>query len=262
MHFTCDVDLRSAVLVLLDLLIEHRSVTAAAVAAYMSQPAMSRALGRLRALLRDPLLVRGSQGPVPTPAALALQPGLKRLLGEAATLVARRRFDPAAWRGQVGIAATDHQTVLLLPQLMRRISRKAPLLEVKVVDHPALADWGLGRSLALEHVLVTVLGDGHGAMDELLKGHGLARQVALRLPHFYAAMAVVAESDLVVTLPRSIAVRHTAALGLVALETPLAPPPFTTAVIWPEVLDADPGNAWLRKVVQAEASRIAGVTPR
>jgi DNA-binding transcriptional LysR family regulator len=306
-----EVNVRSVdlnLLVLLDLLIEHRSVTAAATAANMSQPAMSRALGRLRALLRDPLLVRGSQGLVPTPAALALQPGLKRLLGEAATLVARRRFDPAAWRGQVGIAATDHQTILLLPQLMRRISREAPLLEVKVVpfiasmlndlrngrlsltfgiveqplppglrrealygdsfvtvlraDHPALADWGLGRFLALEHVLVTVLGDGHGAMDELLKGHGLARHVALRLPHFYAAMAVVAESDLVVTLPRSIAVRHAAALGLVALETPLAPPSFTTAVIWPEVLDADPGNAWLRDVVRAEARRIAGMAPR
>jgi hypothetical protein len=34
-----------------------------------------------------------------------------------------------------------------------------------------------------------------------------SRRVALRLPHFYAAMAVVAQSDLVVTLPRSLAGR-------------------------------------------------------
>ncbi len=291
-------------LVLLDLLIEHRSVTTAAVAANMSQPAMSRALGRLRGLLGDPLLARGSQGLVPTPAALALQPALKRMLGDAAYLVARRRFDPAAWRGQVDIAATDHQTILLLPSLMRRISREAPLLNVRVIPflarmldelrdgrlslsfgiveqplpsglrrealhedcfvtvmrarHPALKDWSLGRFVGLEHVLVTVLGEGHGAMDELLRQRGLARRVALRLPHFYAAMAVVAESDLVVTLPRSIALRHAAALGLVAVEPPLAPAPFITTVIWPEVLDADPGNIWLRTLVRDEARRIAG----
>jgi DNA-binding transcriptional LysR family regulator len=302
-----EVNLRGVdlnLLVLLDLLIEHRSVTAAAAAANMSQPAMSRALGRLRALLRDPLLARGSQGLVPTPAALALQPALKRLLGEAAELLARRRFDPAAWRGQVGIAATDHQTILLLPRLMRRISREAPLLDVKVVPflasmldelrdgrlglsfgimeqplppglrrealyrdsfvtvlragHPALEGWSLSRFIELDHVLVTVLGEGRGAMDGMLKDRGLARRVALRLPHFYAAMAVVAESDLVVTLPRSIAMRHAGLLGLVALDPPLEHPPFTTTVIWPEVLEADPGNAWLRGLVREEAGRIAG----
>ncbi|WP_237216474.1 LysR substrate-binding domain-containing protein, partial [Falsiroseomonas oryziterrae] len=258
-------------------------------------------------LLRDPLLARGSQGLVPSPAALALQPALKRLLGEAADLVAQRRFDPATWRGQVGIAATDHQTILLLPRLVRRVSREAPLLEVRVVPflasmlddlrdgrlaltfgilgqalppglrrealyrddfvtllragHPALAEWSLERFVALDHVLVTVLGDGRGAMDEALRERGLARHVALRLPHFYAAMAVVAESDLVVTLPRSIAIRHGAALGLVALEPPLALPSFTASVIWPEVLDADPGNTWLRALVREEARGIAGTTP-
>lgn len=294
-------------LVLLDLLIEHRSVTAAATAANMSQPAMSRALGRLRALLRDPLLARGSQGLVPTPAALALQPSLKRLLGEAAELVARRPFDPASWRGQVGIAATDHQTILLLPRLMRRVAQEAPLLDLKVVPslatmldelrdgrlglsfgiaeqplppglrmtplyrdsfvtvlrqgHPALRDWGLDRLLALEHVLVTVLGDGRGALDEALHARGLARRVALRLPHFYAALAVVAATDLVVTLPRSIALRHAGPLGLVALEPPVPLAPFTPTLIWPEVLDADPGIAWLRRIVVEEARATEGVAP-
>ena len=76
-EFMREVNIRGVdlnLLVLLDLLIDHRSVTLAARAANMSQPAMSRALGRLRALLRDPVLARGSEGLVPTPAALALQP--------------------------------------------------------------------------------------------------------------------------------------------------------------------------------------------
>ena len=35
----------------------------------------------------------------------------------------------------------------------------------------------------------------------------------------------------------------------------------TAAVIWPEMLDADPGNAWLRGLVREEARGIAGPTP-
>ncbi|MFN9164758.1 MAG: LysR family transcriptional regulator [Pseudanabaena sp.] len=57
-----EVDLRGIdlnLLVLLDALIEHRNVTWAADVMHMSQPAMSRALARLRKLINDPILVRG-----------------------------------------------------------------------------------------------------------------------------------------------------------------------------------------------------------
>jgi hypothetical protein len=45
------------------------------------------------------------------------------------------------------------------------------------------------------------------------------------------------------------------------MEPPLALPSFTATVLWPEVLDADPGNAWLRRVVGEEARGIVGTTP-
>jgi DNA-binding transcriptional LysR family regulator len=300
-----ELNLRSLdlnLLVLLDILIEHRSVTRAAVAANMSQPAMSRALGRLRGMLGDPILARGSDGLVPTPRALALHPALKRLLAEVGGLVARAEFDPASWGRQVTIAATDHQTILLLPDLMARLSKEAPRLDVSVVPftadrlrdirdgridlafgiaeqelppglryeplykdnfvtllrngHPAAADWSLDRFAALDHVLVTVFGDGRGALDEDLARVGRTRRVALRLPHFYAAMAVVARSELAVSLPRSIALRYLDAFGLTALETPVARPPFTISTIWPEVLDADNGIGWLRGLIREEAGEI------
>ena len=67
-------------------------MTHAAATANMSQPAMSRALGRLRALLGDPILVRGTEGLVPTPRALALQPALRRALAEIQGIVAPVAF--------------------------------------------------------------------------------------------------------------------------------------------------------------------------
>ena len=298
-----DVNIRGLdlnLLGLLDLLLEHRSVTRAAEAAHLSQPAMSRALGRLRAMFDDPLLVRGDAGLVLTPRAAALKAELRRILHEVAGLVRRERFDPARWAGRITIAATDHQTILLLPLLMARLARDAPLLDVTVVPftasllprlqdgavdlsfsvlseplprgilseplyddafvtllrrgHPAADEWTVRTFAALDHVLVTILGEGRGVFDDELERLGLSRRVRLTLPHFYAAMAVVGRSDLVVTLPRSIAERYLDAFDLVALPPPVARPPFTVVAIWPEALDAEPSGAWLRQVVRQEAS--------
>ncbi|MBV9078343.1 MAG: LysR family transcriptional regulator [Methylobacteriaceae bacterium] len=294
-------------LVLLDSLLEHRNVTQAARAANISQPAMSRALGRLRATLKDPLLARGVAGLVPTPRALALQVQLRRTLAEIRDLVAPQAFDPAAWSGQVTLSATDHQTIMLLPELVARLARETPGLDLKVLPftrdmldelrdgrvqlsfgiaeqalprglrsaalfrdvfvtlmrrgHPAAADWTLARFVGLDHVLVTVMGDGRGALDDELDRLGMRRRLALRLPHFYAAMAVVARSDRVVTLPRTMAMRFAPGFDLVALPPPIERPPFTVTVIWPDALDSDPGIAWLRRIVVEEATRIEGTIP-
>jgi len=304
-----DVNLRSVdlnLLVVLRALLEHAHVTRAAEVAGLSQPAMSRALARLRALFDDPLLVRGDRGLVRTPKAAALRPRVVALLREIEGLVSERPFDPARLSGRVSLAATDHQTLLLLPFLMRRLSREAPGLDTTVVPiaaaalqgmlrgevdlafaveealpagllfeplyrdtfvtlmregHPAASDLTLDAFLRLDHVLVTIFGDGRGVIDDTLAERGLERRIALRIPHFYSAINIVAETDLVVTIPRSIALRYAAPHGLVMLEPPVSRPPFTVITTWPAVLDADPTNAWLRGIVRDEVGRIEGTLP-
>ena len=59
-------------LVAFDALMAERSVTRAGTRIGRTQPAMSAALSRLRALLRDELFVRGPHGLQPTPRALDL----------------------------------------------------------------------------------------------------------------------------------------------------------------------------------------------
>ncbi len=291
-------------LVPLDCLLQHRNVTRAAQAANMSQPAMSRALGRLRAMLGDPILVRGSEGLVATPRALALQPSLKKLLTEIGAMVAAEEFDPGRWVGKVRIAASDHQTILLLPPIMARLSRDAPGLDMTVVPffpevlgalrdgridlafgvaeqvltagtyaemlyndrfvtllrrgHPAIDQWSLETFASAAHVLVTVLGDGRGVLDDALERLGFTRRVALALPHFYAAMAVVAQSDLVVTLPLSLASLYLEHFGLQALDLPFSRAPITHTLIWPERLNQDAASKWLRTLIREEvaASRV------
>jgi DNA-binding transcriptional LysR family regulator len=127
--------------------------------------------------------------------------------------------------------------------------------------HPAAGSWTLETFAGLDHVLVTVLGEGRGVLDSDLARLGRERRIALRLPHFYAAMAVVARSDLVVTLPRSMAVRFQGELGLVALTPPIDRPPFTVTAIWPEVLDGDAGMRWLRGLIRDQAALVDNVMP-
>ncbi|GGK52944.1 LysR substrate-binding domain-containing protein [Salinarimonas ramus] len=293
-------------LVLLDHLIAERNVTRAAAAANLSQPAMSRALARLRALLDDPILVRGAEGLVPTARARALQPALRRTLGEVRDLLAPERFDPATWRARVTISATDHQTILLLPEVIGRLAREAPGLDIDVVplrareldalrdgrthlsfgvaeaplppglrrrtlgtdrfvtvmraDHPAAAgSWSAADFAALDHVLVTVLGEGRGFLDAQLERLGLERRLALRLPHFYAAMEVVARSDRVVTLPETLARRFAPGLGLAVRAPPVSEVRFTPTLVWPEAYDSDPAMRWLREVIAQEAERVSRV---
>jgi DNA-binding transcriptional LysR family regulator len=291
---------------LLDLLLTHRSVTRAAEAANLSQPAMSRALGRLRAMFDDPLLVRGNAGFVLTPRAAELQAQLRRVLDRVVGLVSQERFAPAQWSGRITIAATDHQTILLLPSLMTRLAEEAPLLDVRVVPfvasllpqlqdgridlsfsvagealprgilseplyedrfvtllrrgHPAADNWTVTTFAALDHVLVTILGEGRGVFDDELERLGLTRRVRLTLPHFYAAMAVVAQSDLVVTLPQSLASRYLDSFGLLALPPPIPRPPFIVVAIWPEVLNAQASSAWLRTLIREEAANLVETT--
>jgi DNA-binding transcriptional LysR family regulator len=303
-----EVNLRSVdvnLLVVLDGLLDQSHVTLAAQKLGMSQPAMSRALGRLRVLLRDPLLVRGADGLMPTARARALQPQLKTILAGVRNLVASDTFDPRVVQGMFTIAATDHQTILLLPQLMAMLSREAPNLDVRIVPlrddttrnvaagridialgieetvlppsfhrdrlfadrfvtllrrgHPAVKDWTLERYLGLNHVLVTINDDGGSAIDKVLDRDKLKRRIALRLPHFVAAMNIVSLSDLVITVPQSIARHFASQFKLEILETPVKRAPFTVVSYWAEVSHADEAHIFVRQKIRQAAKKVAVV---
>lgn len=110
----------------LEALLRHRNATRAGAEVGLSQPAMSRALGRLRHLLDDPLLVRGPGGQLLSPRAQALRQPLAALLADVSALLVEPPFDPAAERRTLRLAMTDAQAELILAPLVRRIRMAAP----------------------------------------------------------------------------------------------------------------------------------------
>ena len=69
-------------LVALQVLLEERSVSRAAQRLNVTQPAMSKTLGRLRETFEDPLFARSKRGIQPTPRAEALGAELQNILSD------------------------------------------------------------------------------------------------------------------------------------------------------------------------------------
>lgn len=105
-----------------DALLREQNVSRAAARLFLSQPAVSASLNRLREVFGDPLFTRTSHGVLPTQRALALAPQVQKLLADlAALLESERPFDPAASNRIFRIAGSDHASRLLLPQLSRTL---------------------------------------------------------------------------------------------------------------------------------------------
>ncbi len=120
-------------LLYLQALVEEQHVTRAAERMGISQPAMSTALAKLRALSHDPLLVNTSSGMEPTPRAQELVKRIREIssLLEGHSL-AGESFDPGASHSRFRIMASDGITRVLLPELMERAGRLAPHMEFTV----------------------------------------------------------------------------------------------------------------------------------
>jgi DNA-binding transcriptional LysR family regulator len=122
-------------LVTLQVLLEERSVSKAAERLFLTQSAMSKALGRLRTLFDDRLFTRSNAGMVPTPRAIAIAEQLPQVLGQLQQLVQPEAFDPLSYRGEFSIIIPEFVGFWALPELMARLTQAAPNIRVKAVSH-------------------------------------------------------------------------------------------------------------------------------
>jgi DNA-binding transcriptional LysR family regulator len=108
-------------LVVFTALAEERNATRAASRLLLSQPAVSRALQRLRDTFHDDLLIRTTNGYEPTPKGQQLLEELDPCLPRLERLMAGSDFDPAHEKAVFRIAATDHATHVLVPPLCQLV---------------------------------------------------------------------------------------------------------------------------------------------
>jgi DNA-binding transcriptional LysR family regulator len=138
-----------------------------------------------------------------------------------------------------------------LPGLSAPVGRRAlfrdPYLCLMRADHP-IAALTKKKFLEASHALVIYRG-GHRVIEEALERAGLARRIALRVPHFTVVPMVLERTDLILTLPARVARVFERRGKLKALPPPVPIPPAEVAVHWHERFEADPGNRWLREQI-------------
>src|SRR5512134_812475 len=121
-------------LVLFDAVLRHRSVSRAAEAVGLSQPAVSNGLRRLREHFHDRLFVRTAEGMVPTPAAEALGGTVSAALAQIRAGFARRGvFDPRAEQRTFTLIMTDIGEIVFLPRLLETAKREAAGISFRTV---------------------------------------------------------------------------------------------------------------------------------
>jgi DNA-binding transcriptional LysR family regulator len=119
-------------LVILDALLDEAHVSRAAQRLGLTQPAVSAALQRCRALFDDPLLERGRAIMRRTPRGEALRAPLKALLGGVEALVDPPEIPLDQIRQSIRIMIADQIAALLLPQLLDRLQATAPGIDLVV----------------------------------------------------------------------------------------------------------------------------------
>lgn len=284
-------------LVALRALLEEKHVTRAAEKIGLSQPAMSRALSRLRKLLNDPLLVKGAGGFILTARAIELAIPLQAVFNEINHIISPPSTEPSKMQGEISIATRDNEMVTILPEVVKRVSLEAPGMALRVTplvgDDLSLLDrqevdfvmcgtesniGSLYRQLlykedfvclvsaknpvvkkgltlenfvALKHCVVSITGFGPGFVDTVLAKQGLKRDVSVRVPLFLATAPIIAESDLIVTLPRRLGILLAQNKNIVMLEPPLAMPSFSIYLYWHARNQNNPLHKWLRKLIAA-----------
>jgi DNA-binding transcriptional LysR family regulator len=120
-------------LVLFEAVMDVRHVGRAAGRLNLSPSAVSHALGRLRALLNDPLFLRTPKGVVPTERADTLAPQIAEILARVRAVVASAEpFDPARSTRRFVVDAPDAISAVFLPPLLRALSRVAPSVDLSV----------------------------------------------------------------------------------------------------------------------------------
>ncbi|MCQ9427022.1 LysR substrate-binding domain-containing protein [Pseudomonas sp. LJDD11] len=120
-------------LVIFEALMFERNLTRVAEKLFIGQPAVSAALGRLRDLFDDPLLLRNGRVMEPTARALDILQEIRPALDTISGAVSRAKdFNPASSTEVFRIGLSDDAEFGLLPPLMAQLREEAPGIVVVI----------------------------------------------------------------------------------------------------------------------------------
>jgi len=176
----------------------------------------------------------------------ASAPGVRlRFLGE----VAAESHDDLRNEVDLELGATEPTQ----PEITHEVIGADRLVVAFRRGHPLVrARLSAKRLAGLAHLNVSRRGRLHDRIDDAFTALGLTRRVVASLPTSAAALEVVARTDFVTIVARTLCSSLCSAFDVVTLPVPLDLPSTPVVLSWHRRFDSDVGHAWMRSRV-AEA---------
>ena len=117
-------------------------------------------------------------------------------------------------------------------------------------DHPRVRGKpSKAQFLAEGHIVVTTSGTGHSIVDKVMASKRYDRRIELKVPSFLGVARLVAQTELLVIVPRRLGEALAQHERVAMLEPPLHLPAFAVKQHWHERFHADAANIWLRQTL-------------
>lgn len=100
-----------------------------------------------------------------------------------------------------------------------------------------------------QHVVVSAAGTGHATVDASIEKLGVKRNAILTVPHFVAVGHILANTDMIATVPERFARHCVEPFGLHYVRLPLKLPEIGVNLFWHSRFHKEPGNQWLRTLI-------------
>lgn len=102
------------------------------------------------------------------------------------------------------------------------------------------------------HAVLEATSRTQEVFEAFLRRKNIRRKITLRTSHFMSVLNIVAETDLLATVPQAVAEFTGDQLGIRRIQLPFTPPVFETRMHWHRSVDNEPKNRWLRTILMKE----------
>jgi len=159
---------------------------------------------------------------------------------------AQPQLQRALSEGQVDLALGYFPDLMSAEFVRRRIGQHGFVCICSANHRDLIRDFTLKRYVDARHVVVEAPTRTHGLLETYVQKRGIRRRAALTTPHFMSLPEIIANTELIATVPDAIADVFADNKRLVRLPLPFRSPVFDAHLHWSKSVNNDPAHRWLR----------------
>lgn len=112
-----------------------------------------------------------------------------------------------------------------------------------------------------DHLLVSLSGEAHANVDDILAQRGMSRKISMTVNHFSLVPSIIKDSNLICVTPQSVVASAVRAGELIVVPLSFDIEPAPISLLWHTRQNRDAGNIWMRQLIakfaNAETAKMA-----